>query len=65
MILLQKRIQRIIEHKEIMNIDIDDRNELIEVYHVLEYQISLNLLFEFYNMAVCRKFVEKLERELR
>ena len=61
MVSLQKRVQRIIEHKEFMNIDIDDRNELIEVYHVLDHQISLNLLFEFYNTEAFRKFVTRLE----
>ena len=65
MVDLQRRIVKIIEHKEFMRIDFDERNELIEVLHVLENQIKLNLLFPFYNIQIFEIFVASLEKELR
>ena len=65
MVDLQRRIVKIIEHKEFMRIDFDDRNELIEVLHVLKHQIKLNSLFPFYNIEIFEIFVASLEKELR
>ena len=65
MVDLQRRIVKIIEHKEFMRIDFDERNELIEVLHVLEHQIKLNSLFPSYNIQIFEIFVASLEKELR
>ncbi len=65
MVDLQRRIVNIIEHKEFMRIDFDERNELIEVFHVLEHQIKLNSLFPFYNIEVFEIFVASLEKQIR